>query len=37
MMKMEPPTIYMPAEAVDGVERCSAPSSDWTAAGCRSS
>ena len=31
MMKMEPPTIYLPAEAVEGVEAAPAPSSGSTA------
>ena len=31
---MEPPTIYLPAEAVEGVELLLRASSGWTAAGC---
>ena len=34
MMKMEPPTIYLPAEAVEGVSSCSGPCSGWTGGGC---
>ena len=35
MMKMEPPTIYLPAEASRGWRCCSARFSGWTGAGCR--
>ena len=35
MMKMEPPTIYLPAEAVEGVEMLLRRSSGSTGGGCR--